>query len=91
MSIRQAGWDQISGWPHDAEGFKTWPAPGQSQTTTVTLTGAQWDLVVAALLHWATVDRRRHQVPQARFEDAFWWPAGGIAWSHPARARCASC
>jgi hypothetical protein len=54
MSIRQAGWDQIPGWPDDAEGFKTWPAP--SQTTTVTLTGAQWDLVVSALLHWAAVD-----------------------------------
>ncbi|GAA2532520.1 hypothetical protein GCM10010201_35010 [Pilimelia columellifera subsp. columellifera] len=55
-SIRQAGWDQISGWPHDVAGFVTWPAPGQMAT--VTLSGAQWDLVVLALRHWADVDER---------------------------------
>lgn len=54
ISIRRAGWDQIPGWPHDVEGFKTWPAPGQ--TATVTLTGAQWNLVVFALRYWADVD-----------------------------------
>ncbi|MFG2050860.1 hypothetical protein ACGFIW_25930 [Micromonospora sp. NPDC048935] len=53
ISIRQAGWDQIPGWPHDVEGFRTWPAPGQ--TATVTLTGVQWRLVVVALRHWAAV------------------------------------
>jgi hypothetical protein len=54
MSIRRAGWDQIPGWPHDVEGFKTWPAPGQMAM--VTLTGAQWTLVVFALRYWADVD-----------------------------------
>ena len=53
-SIRRAGWDQIPGWPHDGEGFKTWPALGQ--TATVTLTGVQWNLVVFALRYWADVD-----------------------------------
>jgi hypothetical protein len=55
-SIRQAGWDQIPGWPHDAVGFQTWPAPGQ--LATMTLTGAQWSLVIFALHHWADVDER---------------------------------
>ncbi|MEU7905012.1 hypothetical protein [Actinoplanes sp. NPDC049118] len=55
-SIRQAGWDQIPGWPHDGEGFRTWPAPGQ--TATMTLTGLQWKLVVFALNCWADVDER---------------------------------
>ncbi len=54
MSIRQAGWDQIPGWPRDAAGFAIWPAPGQSAT--MTLTGAQWRLILAALEHWAAVD-----------------------------------
>jgi hypothetical protein len=56
MSIRRAGWDQIPGWPHDVEGFKTWPAPGQMAM--VTLTGAQWKLVVFALRCWADVHER---------------------------------
>lgn len=55
-SIRQAGWDQIPGWPRRAGGFKTWPAPGE--TATVTLTGTQWTLAAAALHHWADVDER---------------------------------
>src|SRR5204863_1706089 len=45
---------RFRGWPHDVEGFKTWPAPGQ--IATVTLTGAQWNLVVFALRYWADVD-----------------------------------
>lgn len=53
LSIRESGWDQIHGWPRDAAGFRTWPAPGQ--TATMTLTRAQWGLVVFALNHWATV------------------------------------
>ncbi len=53
-SIRQAGWDQIPGWPADGAAFRTWPSPGQ--TTFITLDGAQWDLVIAALLYWAEVD-----------------------------------
>ena len=53
LSIREAGWRQLPDWPHSAEGFKTWPAPGQ--TATMTLTGAQWSLVVVALRHWADV------------------------------------
>ena len=52
-SIRRAGWNQIPGYPHDLAGFKTWPAPGQ--LATVTLTSAQWDLVVFALRYWADV------------------------------------
>lgn len=55
-SIRQAGWGQITGWPHDVAGFQTWPAPGQ--TATMTLTDAQWNLVVVALHYWAGVDER---------------------------------
>ncbi|MCX4390384.1 hypothetical protein OG777_26165 [Micromonospora peucetia] len=55
-SIRQAGWDQILGWPHDAEGFRRWPAPGQMAT--MTLTNVQWDLVIFALNYWADVDVR---------------------------------
>jgi hypothetical protein len=47
-SIRQAGWDQIPGWPADAAGFATWPAPGQ--VALITLGAAQWALVIAALL-----------------------------------------
>lgn len=53
-SIRQAGWGQIPGWPRDAAGFATWPAPGQ--TSTVVLNAAQWGLVVAGLDRWADVD-----------------------------------
>ncbi|GAA3287865.1 hypothetical protein Dvina_15425 [Dactylosporangium vinaceum] len=56
FSVRRAGWAQIPGWPHDAEGFTTWPAPGQ--TAPVTLAGAQWSLIVHALHHWADVDER---------------------------------
>ncbi|KUL34304.1 hypothetical protein [Actinoplanes awajinensis] len=56
LSVRQAGWDQIPGWPRDAAGFETWPAPGQ--VATMTLTDAQWSLVVFALRHWAEVDER---------------------------------
>ncbi|RFS82445.1 hypothetical protein D0T12_26975 [Actinomadura spongiicola] len=52
-SIRQAGWDQIPGWPHDAKGFESWPAPGQK--TTMTMTGAQWELVLSALETWSAV------------------------------------
>jgi hypothetical protein len=55
-SIRQAGWNQIPGWPHDAEGFKTWPALGE--TATMTLDGTQWKLIVFALRYWAEVDER---------------------------------
>jgi hypothetical protein len=55
-SIRQAGWDQIPGWPHDVEGFRTWPAPGQ--TATMTLAGVQWNLVIFALHYWADVGVR---------------------------------
>lgn len=53
-SIRQAGWDQIPGWPHDAEGFQTWPA--LRQMATMTLTSVQWSLVVFALQYWADVE-----------------------------------
>jgi hypothetical protein len=38
-SIRQEGWNQIPGWPRDAAGFATWPAPGQ--VSTVVLSAAQ--------------------------------------------------
>ena len=31
LSIRRAGWEQIPGWPHDLEDFKTWPAPDRRQ------------------------------------------------------------
>lgn len=55
--IRRAGWDQIPGWPKDVEGFADWPAPGQMST--VSLSGAQWDLVVSALERWAAVADRR--------------------------------
>ena len=54
LGIRRAGWDQIPGWPHDARGFQTWPAPGQMAT--MTLTGRQWELVLSALHFWADVD-----------------------------------
>ena len=63
LSIRQAGWDQLPDWPHDAEGLKTWPAPGQ--TATMTLTGSQWDLVITALHHWAAVDDRLQEADSA--------------------------
>lgn len=52
-SIRQGGWDQIPGWPRDAAGFATWPAPGQ--TSTVVLNGVQWGMVVSSLDRWADV------------------------------------
>jgi hypothetical protein len=54
LGVRRAGWAQIPGWPRDAAGFETWPAPGQ--LATVTLTRRQWDLVIHALRHWAEVD-----------------------------------
>jgi hypothetical protein len=50
-SIRRAGWDQNPGWPKTSEGFKTWPAPGQTQQ--MRLTGMQWGLVVSTLERWA--------------------------------------
>jgi hypothetical protein len=53
-SIRQAGWDQIPGWPHEVEGFKHWPAPGQ--TSMMTLSRTQWDLVISGLERWAAVE-----------------------------------
>lgn len=52
--VRQAGWDQIPGWPRDARGFATWPAPGQ--TSTMALDAAQWRLVVTGLDRLADVD-----------------------------------
>jgi hypothetical protein len=52
-SIRQAGWDQIPDWPHELAGFAQWPAPGQ--TSTMVLTGSQWELVASALERWAGV------------------------------------
>ncbi|SPL88109.1 unnamed protein product [[Actinomadura] parvosata subsp. kistnae] len=52
-SIRQAGWDQIPDWPRDLAGFEHWPAPGQ--TSTLTLSRAQWDLVISALERWSAV------------------------------------
>jgi len=56
MSIRQAGWDQIPGWPHDIQGFETWPAPGQRST--IALSRPQWDLVISTLERWAAVSDR---------------------------------
>lgn len=53
FSIRRAGWEQIAGWSHDAEGDQTWPTAGQMAT--ITLAGAQWSLVVFALNYWADV------------------------------------
>ncbi|MEU0940873.1 universal stress protein [Embleya sp. NPDC005971] len=52
-SVRRAGWDQIPGWPRDAAGFATWPAPGQ--TSTLVLNAARWALVVSALDRWADI------------------------------------
>ncbi|MEU7868710.1 hypothetical protein [Dactylosporangium sp. NPDC049140] len=63
LSVRRAGWDQIAGWPHDLEGFTTWPAPGQ--TARMSLSGAQWSLVVLALRYWADVDERMSDVDGA--------------------------
>jgi hypothetical protein len=53
-SIRQAGWDQLPGWPKISAGFRSWPAPGQKQE--MHLGARQWGLVVSALERWATVD-----------------------------------
>ncbi|MFI0406310.1 hypothetical protein [Actinomadura sp. 3N508] len=53
-SIRQAGWDQIPGWPRDVTGFLTWPTPGQMST--MVLEGSQWALVVSVLDEWAAVE-----------------------------------
>ncbi|MFC4907738.1 hypothetical protein [Actinomadura gamaensis] len=55
--IRQAGWVQNPGWPHEVKGFDTRPAPGQ--VSTMTLNQNQWELVVLALDCWAAVDDRR--------------------------------
>jgi hypothetical protein len=55
-SIRQAGWDQIPGWPHDLQGFETWPVPGQRST--IALSRPQWDLVISTLERWAAVSDR---------------------------------
>ncbi|MFI7600055.1 hypothetical protein [Actinoplanes sp. NPDC049681] len=53
-SIRQAGWDQLRGWPKTSAGFRSWPAPGQTQE--MRLRTRQWGLVVTALERWAGVD-----------------------------------
>ena len=63
MSIRQAGWDQIPGWPQHVEGFRNWPPPGQ--LTTMILTGAQWGLVVSALECWADVSESIDRADEA--------------------------
>jgi hypothetical protein len=63
ISIRQAGWDQIPGWPPHVEGFRNWPLPGQ--LTTMTLTGAQWGLVVSALECWADVSQSIDRADEA--------------------------
>ncbi|MFI6515448.1 hypothetical protein ACIBF1_07815 [Spirillospora sp. NPDC050679] len=55
-SVRHAGWDQNPGWPRDAKGFESWPTPGQK--TTMTLDGAQWELVLSALERWSAVTGR---------------------------------
>ncbi|MFA1541674.1 hypothetical protein [Actinomadura monticuli] len=52
-SIRKAGWRQNPGWPRDAKGFESWPAPGQEAT--MTLTAVQWELVLSALARWSAV------------------------------------
>ncbi|MBM2620519.1 hypothetical protein JIG36_33965 [Actinoplanes sp. LDG1-06] len=67
-SIRQAGWDQVEGWPHTVEGFETWPAPGQ--TATVTLSRVQWKLVVHALEEWAEVSARVQNTEEATSQRA---------------------
>jgi hypothetical protein len=56
MSIRQAGWDQILGWPQDIHGFETWPASGQRST--IGLSRTQWDLVILTLERRAAVSDR---------------------------------
>ncbi|GGN49216.1 hypothetical protein FHR83_008737 [Actinoplanes campanulatus] len=53
-SIRQAGWDQLPGWPKESKGFRSWPAPGQTQE--MHLGARQWGLIVSALERWATLD-----------------------------------
>lgn len=63
IGVRRAGWDQISGWPRDLDGLRTWPAPGQ--TATLTLDAAQWGLVIFALRHWAQVDERMSDFEEA--------------------------
>jgi hypothetical protein len=63
MSIRQAGWDQIPGWPQHVEGFRNWPPPGQ--LTTMILTGAQWGLVVSTLECWADVSESIDRADEA--------------------------
>jgi hypothetical protein len=52
-SIRQAGWDQLPGWPKTSAGFRSWPAPGQTQE--MRLAARQWGLVVSTLERWATM------------------------------------
>lgn len=47
LRIREEGWRQIPGWPTDVEGFRSWPAEGQ--TSVVSLTANQWEFIAAAL------------------------------------------
>ncbi len=63
MSIRQAGWDQISDWP-SPEGLQRWPdSLGRSQA--ITLTARQWGLVVSALERWTVVAESIDQLDEA--------------------------
>jgi hypothetical protein len=53
MSIRQAGWDQISDWP-STEGVQRWPVRF-GRPAAITLAARQWGFVVSALRRWADV------------------------------------
>ena len=48
-SVRKAGWDQISDWPHEVESVRRWAAEHAGRTEAMNLTGRQWGLVVFAL------------------------------------------
>jgi hypothetical protein len=64
-SIRQAGWDQLPDWPKTSKGFRSWPAPGQTQE--MRLGARQWGLVVSALERWAALDEEGDDPESAAF------------------------
>jgi hypothetical protein len=56
-SIREAGWDQLPDWPSEVNALMRWA--NSNEVRTVSLTGAQWNLVLSALARWAAVADRR--------------------------------
>ncbi|GAA0411793.1 hypothetical protein Acor_15750 [Acrocarpospora corrugata] len=63
-SIRKAGWEQFPDWPGDYRLLSLWAASDECRT--ITLSGAQCELVLSALARWAAVADRADDAESGR-------------------------